>query len=221
MLFRSSAERILRRWLAAEANLRWWPNCRLLEVRRHGSRITSVEVEHAGARERLLPQLVIDGSDRGDLLPLAQAAFDLGWEAREQTGEPSAPTAAAMANQTFFQQQPVQSPTWVVMGQLDPSVTPPQPDKPLPAPFTLATQRFGLARTLCYGRLPGGAVMLNWPLHGNDWHGGLARAFSSDAPAESELNQQMRAHSLAFAEALRDASDGLLRSGAEIGIAHV
>lgn len=210
----ASAERILRRWLAAEANLRWWPCSQLLEVRCDGPRITAVDVEHQGERHQLRPALVIDGSDRGDLFPVAQAAFDLGWEARERTGETSAPSAEALEQEAFYQQQPVQSPTWVVMGQLSPTADPLQDSAPVRAPFSQATQRFGMARTLSYGRLPGGLVMLNWPLDGNDWHHGLERAFSPIASDQRALNLAMRAHSLDFAAALRDASDGLLRPGA-------
>jgi hypothetical protein len=209
----ASAERILRRWLAAEARLRWWPCCRLLSVRRQGPRIAAVAVEHNGERQHLGASLLIDGSDRGELLALADAPYDLGWEAQEQTEEPSAPTAEAMARDPFFQRQPVQSPTWVAMGQLAAAAGPDQPSQPLPPPFSEATARFGLRRTLTYGRLPGGLVMLNWPLHGNDWHEGLERAFSSDHHEQQVLNSAMRAHSLAFAEALRDASDGWLQPG--------
>ncbi|MFN6134344.1 MAG: FAD-dependent oxidoreductase [Synechococcaceae cyanobacterium] len=210
----ASAERILRRWLAAEARLRWWPCCRLLSVRRDGSRIAAVEVEHDSERQLLRAGLRIAGSDRGDLLAWADAAFDLGWEARELTGEASAPSAEAMAQDQFFQRQPVQSPTWVVMGQLAATAAPDQPSRPLPAPFTQATERFGLRRTLTYGRLPGGLVMLNWPLHGNDWHQGLERAFSAAGEDQRALNDAMRAHSLAFATALQDASAGWLQPGA-------
>jgi hypothetical protein len=64
--------------------------------------------------------------------------------------------------------------------------------------------------------------MLNWPLHGNDWHGGLQRAFASGGPAaafpadgaEAELAAQMRAHSGAFAQALAVASGGRLEAAA-------
>jgi hypothetical protein len=209
----ASAERILRRWLAAEARLSWWSCCRLLSVRRDGPRIAAVAVEHSGEHKQLLASLLIDGSDRGDLLALADAAFDLGWEAQEQTGEPSAPSAEAMAREPFFRRQPVQSPTWVVMGQLAPSAGPDQPLQPLPPPFSEATARFGLRHTLTYGRLPGGLVMLNWPLHGNDWHQELERAFSADLDDQQALNSAMRAHSLAFAKALREASGGWLQPG--------
>jgi hypothetical protein len=64
--------------------------------------------------------------------------------------------------------------------------------------------------------------MLNWPLHGNDWHGGLQRAFASGGPAaafpgdgaEAELADQMRAHSDAFGQALAVASGGRLEAAA-------
>jgi len=217
----TTAEQILQDWVAAEAKLLWWPGCRLLAVERHGSLITAVRVEVDGEQRRLACQVVIDGSDRGDLLPLAEAPFRFGWEPQEQWGEPSAPSAERIRTEAFFKEQPVQSPTWVVMGQLqsehleadpvrgiDPTACP-----QLPAPFERACEAFGLERTLTYGRLPGGLVMLNWPLHGNDWHWGLERAFSNDPAQEAELFHAMQAHSLRFAEALIEASGGWLQRG--------
>ena len=221
----ATAEAILQDWVGALPNLVWMPQCRLLEVKRRGAQISAVEVERsvAGARERerITCTLVIDGSDRGDLLPLAQAPFRLGWEPQEQWGEPSAPSRQRLESEPFFEQQPVQSPTWVVMGQLAGDRLQPDPERgldpagvpALPAPFEQACEAFGLERTISYGRLPGGLVMLNWPLHGNDWHDGLDRAFSGDAGAEAELAGEMQAHSLRFADALERASGGWLQRG--------
>ncbi|MCP9796520.1 FAD-dependent oxidoreductase, partial [Cyanobium sp. Lug-B] len=221
----ASAERILRRWVAAEERLDWWSGVRLEAVERDGDRISAVTVEYRGVQRRLLPTVVIDGSDRGELYPLAWAPFRFGWEAREQWQEPSAPTAERLGNDPFFQRQPVQSPTWVCLGQLDERGGTAAPEAeawrrsppPLPEPFAAATDAFGLERTLTYGRLPGGLVMLNWPLHGNDWHQGLERAFpervgGGDAAeaAERELLAAMRDHSETFAAALRQASGGWL-----------
>ncbi|MEB3173228.1 MAG: FAD-dependent oxidoreductase [Cyanobacteriota bacterium] len=210
-----SAETILQGWVQAEAKLQWWPHCQLLEVERLGARITAVRLLHNGRPTRVACRIVIDGSDRGDLLPLAQAPFRLGWEPQQQWSEPSAPSQERLDGESFFAQQPVQSPTWVVMGQLN--AGPPSADLAspavLPAPFEHACQRFGLERTITYGRLPGGLVMLNWPLEGNDWHTGLERAFSGDASAEAELFGAMQAHSLSFAKALMEASGGWLQLG--------
>ena len=216
-----TAEAILQDWVRAEDRLTWWNGCRLLEVERQGSRIRSVLVEHADALHRIACTVVIDGSDRGDLLPLAEAPFRLGWEPQEQWGEPSAPSQQRLDSEAFFWEQPVQSPTWVVMGQLQSDRLKPDPSRGidpagqpvLPEPFERACESFGLERTLTYGRLPSGLVMLNWPLHGNDWHWGLERAFSSDATQEAELYAEMQNHSLRFAEALEEASGGWVKLG--------
>ncbi|MEY3963738.1 MAG: hypothetical protein RLZZ106_993, partial [Cyanobacteriota bacterium] len=217
----TTAERILQDWVKGEPNLLWWPGCRLLAVERDGSLITAVRVETAGEQRRVRCQVVIDGSDRGDLLPLAEAPFRLGWEPQEQWGEPSAPSQERRDTEQFFHEQLVQSPTWVVMGQLQSDRLPKDPARGmdpegrqhLASPFELACQTFGLERTITYGRLPGGLVMLNWPLHGNDWHWGLERAFSGDPTHEHQLNHDMQAHSLRFAEALQEASSGWLHLG--------
>jgi len=217
----ATAETILQDWVRAEPRLLWWPGCRLQEVEREGSLINAVRVEVDGQQRRVGCQVVIDGSDRGDLLPLADASFRLGWEAQEQWGEPSAPSLERLQSEPFFQNHPVQSPTWVVMGQLASDrfdadaggVVEPGSKSQLPKPFEQACEVFGLERTITYGRLPGGLVMLNWPLHGNDWHWGLQRAFDGDRRQEQELYAEMQAHSVRFAEALGEASGGWLQLG--------
>ncbi len=220
----ATAEAILRRWVAAEPRLRWWPRARVRSLECRESRIVAALVERLqegpgeGGVACLSPAVVIDGSDRGDLFPLAGAAFRFGWEARERWGEPSAPPQEALERDPFFRQHPVQSPTWVVMGQLAPGAGPGALHPELPAPFAGACDRFGLEATLTYGRLPGGLVMLNWPLRGNDWHGDLAAAFPDEGAAAAHevdpaLAAAMGAHSQAFAAALREASGGWLGSG--------
>jgi hypothetical protein len=181
----TTAEAILQNWVQALPNLQWWADCRLLDVERSGSSVRSVLIQRSADVHRIGCDVLIDGSDRGDLLPLAEAPFRLGWEPQQLWAEPSAPSEQRLKSEDFFLQQPVQSPTWVVMGQLqsdrlvaDPaSGVDPQGAPLLPEPFEQACAAFGLERTISYGRLPGGLVMLNWPLHGNDWHRGLERAF--------------------------------------------
>ena len=217
----ASAERILRRWLEAEPPLRWWANCTLGEIRSRGDRIEAVEVHRADGGEStwLRPRVLIDGSDLGELIARAGAPFRLGWEPQELWQEPSAPPRQRMEQEPFFRQQPVQSPTWVVLGQLDRRRPLPPTESTLAAPFRGATETFGLERTLTYGRLPGDLVMLNWPLQGNDWHRDLQRAFGAEggqAPEPAglqELLAEMRQHSLAFLRELQRASDGHLQPG--------
>ncbi len=220
----ATAERILRRWLAAEPTIQWWAGCSLLEVVSRQGQITALQVgRHAAAgaaNVMVQPRIVVDGSDRGDLIGCSGAGFRLGWEAQEQWQEPSAPARQRLDTEPFFRQQPLQSPTWVVLGQLAAPEAPPElATAPAPpAPFAGATEAFGLERTLTYGRLPGGLVMLNWPLHGNDWHHGLERAFAAPASgqptaAEAELSAEMQQHSLQFAEWLGQLSGGWLQPG--------
>ena len=212
------AEAILRRWLAAEPLLGWWPGCCLETVERQGDRLAAVVIDRGRGPERLLPRIVIDGSDRGELLAVAEAPHRLGWEPRELWGEPSAPPRQRLDTDPFFQRQPVQSPTWVAMGRLDPDRPPATTARealPLAHPFEGATEAFGLERTLTYGRLPGGLVMLNWPLAGNDWHEGLQRAFSSPADRlDADLADAMAKHSLSFLSTLTEASGGRLQPAA-------
>ncbi len=217
----TTAEAILQQWVQALPNLQWWSDCQLLDVERSGSSVQAVLIQRSRVVHRIACDVVIDGSDRGDLLPLAEAPFRFGWEAEELWEEPSAPSEQRLKTEDFFRDQPVQSPTWVVMGQLQSDRLEPNADSNndsddqpgLPAPFERACEAFGLQRTITYGRLPGGQVMLNWPLHGNDWHRGLERAFSGDPQQEAELFLEMQAHSLRFAEVLSEASDGWLTLG--------
>ena len=216
----ATAEAILQRWVDQENRLLWWPGCRLLEVERTDSLITALRLTVDGEKRTVKCRVAIDGSDRGDLLPLADAPFCLGWEPKEQWNEPSAPDRQRLSTDPFFRTQPVQSPTWVVMGQLRSDRLPDAPDRrahpggsPLPDPFRGACETFGLEKTITYGRLPSGLVMINWPLHGNDWHHGLERAFLGDTSEEAALFTEMQSHSLSFTEELSKASDGWLELG--------
>ena len=218
----TTAERILQNWVQALPNLQWWTNCQLLDVERSGSSVQAVLIQRCGDVHRIGCDVLIDGSDRGDLLPLVDTPFRFGWEAQEQWDEPSAPKEERLQSEGFFREQPVQSPTWVVMGQLQSDQLVADPASGMDSnstsmlmsePFDQACAAFGLERTISYGRLPGGLVMLNWPLHGNDWHRGLRRAFDAEPKAEQELMEEMQAHSLHFADELQRCSAGWLKRG--------
>ncbi|MCP9889688.1 FAD-dependent oxidoreductase [Cyanobium sp. Aljojuca 7D2] len=216
----ATAETLLREWCSAEPLLHWSAGARVTGAHRQGRRLTALDVEIAGEAHRIQLQVVIDGSDRGDLLPICDASYRQGWEAQELWQEPSAPLQARLDQDPFFAEHPLQSPTWVVMGQLAdeagagtmPGLQTAGPAT-LPPPFEQADQAFGLERTISYGRLPGGLVMLNWPLHGNDWHGHGLELLELEA-ADGPIGAAMQAHSLAFAHALEQASEGWLKPAA-------
>jgi hypothetical protein len=209
----SQAEAILQRWVAEETRLSWWSDVELLDVQHEVDRIVSLTVERRDDAIRLAPTVVIDGSDLGDLMAAAEAPFRFGWEADTLWSEPSAPSSERLDQEPFFQQQPIQSPTWVVMGQLREGAGPDLPVVSPEPPFQDCFESCGLRRTLTYGRLPGGLVMLNWPLNGNDWHQGLDRCISNDRRERQDLAEAMQAHSLRFLHTLRTSSDGWLQAG--------
>ena len=207
------AEAVLQDWVAAEELLTWWPHTNLLDVKRRADGITALTVQHAEETISLNPKIVIDGSDLGDLMARAEVPFRWGWEPRERWNEPSAPSQEQLFSDPFFQRQPVQSPTWVVMGQLTQAGLPAQPLVEPREPFSGCLESFGLERTLTYGRLPGGLVMLNWPKQGNDWHTDLGRCISPDSAQREDLAAAMRGHSRSFLDTLRTCSGGALEPG--------
>ncbi len=208
-----TAEKILQRWVAAEPKLDWRPNCRLEHVHCQQGRLNSVEILSADGVQSFGAEVFIDGSDLGDLLAHTSVPFRWGWEAKEIWDEPSAPEQSRLENEAFFQDQPVQSPTWVVMGQLHGEFAQHHAEAEPRKPFDRCTTNFGLERTITYGRLPSGLVMLNWPLDGNDWHIGLDRAISADGEVRAELAQEMQRHSKEFLAALSECSDGWIVPG--------
>ena len=208
-----TAERILQRWVAAEPKLEWRPHSRLEQVHGQQGRLHSVEIHSANGVETFSADVFVDGSDLGDLLALSSAPFRWGWEAKEIWDEPSAPDQCRLESEAFFQEQPIQSPTWVVMGQLHGDLDPQRADSIPRIPFDRSIASFGLEKTITYGRLPSGLVMLNWPLEGNDWHQGLDRALSADAEVRAELAQEMQGHSKDFLAALSECSGGWIAAG--------
>ena len=207
------AEHLLQSWVQAEPLLQWWSGCCLLGIDRRGDRIQALDLECNGERHRLDSRIWVDGSDLGDLIALADAPFRWGWESQDTWNEPSAPSADALATDAFFRQQPVQSPTWVVMGQLTAAAPESSALSAPAAPFDKALEAVGLERTLTYGRLPGGLVMLNWPLGGNDWHHGLSRSIAPLASERDALDREMQQHSLQFLDQLSRCSGGWLSRG--------
>ena len=203
----ADGERVLQRWVAAEPLLDWRPGLVLRQLEQSGSRFTAAILEGADGLLRVQFEQLVDGTELGDALAVGGVAHRCGWEPQEHWQEPSAPSAADLLSNPFFHQQPVQSPTWVVLGHWR-GASLPEITRPLPAPFTGALSHHPAERLLAYGRLPGNLVMLNWPLDGNDWHDDPGAAFSDDPARRQAQLSGMRAHSLAFLEALTAITDG-------------
>ena len=207
------AEAVLQDWVDHEPTLDWWNGSQLLDVVRSKDRIEALIDCHAGVTTKLTAEVFIDGSDLGDLMALAEVPFRFGWEAQEIWNEPSAPSQDRLSRDPFFEAQPIQSPTWVVLGQCGIGRAPEQPQRSPDAPFERCLDEFGLERVITYGHLPGGLVMLNWPIDGNDWHHGLDRCIAAEPERRANLDAEMQVHSRNFLNTLQTCSGGWLQPG--------
>ncbi|NJL00203.1 MAG: FAD-dependent oxidoreductase [Spirulinaceae cyanobacterium RM2_2_10] len=184
-------------WVQALPNLRWLVGQVPLEVQRVGDRLASVRFPDYEIRA----DVILDGTELGDLLALGDVPHRWGWEWQAEFDEPSAPVAANELTERY----PVQAPTWVAIlqdyGEIAPAIAaPPTAD---PNCFTGAWDGYGGEPFLHYGRLSSDLFMLNWPQQGNDWGDRLDRLLTSEA-ARREWQQEARWHSQAFARYIQE-----------------
>ncbi|KQO10320.1 FAD-dependent oxidoreductase [Agreia sp. Leaf244] len=88
----------------SSGRLRVLHGVRAVAAVRDGDLVTSVDVEDAtrGIRTTLSATIVLDATETGELLPLANIEHVTGFESRHDTGEPSAPDEAQPENQQAF-----------------------------------------------------------------------------------------------------------------------
>ncbi|MEH2329021.1 FAD-dependent oxidoreductase [Nostoc sp.] len=180
-------------WVQELPNLHWISGQVPIEVFRQGDLITGVRF----ADFAVTAKIILDGTELGDLLPLADIPYRWGWELQSEWGEPSAPVTFNSLTQKY----PVQAPTYVVIMQdFGESIAPEISAAPNynPSQFTGAWDAYGAETFLNYGRLPGGLFMMNWPICGNDYGEGVGRLIESDV-SRGEFIQESRWHSQNFA----------------------
>ncbi len=135
-------------------------------------------------------RILIDATDLGDVLAAVGCGFDLGMDARDQTGEPMAPEQANDIVQDF---------TWcAVLQDFGPGTdhTIPRPEGYDPALFRCCCLPEGMDTLDCggekphpcrtmldYAKLPGDKYLINWPIHGNDFYAPLAALSEADREA--------------------------------------
>lgn len=160
---------IFKAMAAAEKQLTVLHGYHLIEVLKDGNKVTGAVFENE-KKEKLTVQakVVVDATDLGDALAMADAAYDLGMEARSVTGEANAPETANNI---------VQDLTWVAVlkdfGQ-NADMTIEKPASYDPELFrgscamTVDSIAIDCDKMLTYGKLPNNKYMINWPKHGND-----------------------------------------------------
>ncbi|MDZ8083571.1 MAG: FAD-dependent oxidoreductase [Nostoc sp. DcaGUA01] len=185
-------------WVGELPNLHWISGQVPLEVYRQGDSITGVRF----ADFAVTAKIILDGTELGDLLALADIPYRWGWELQSEWGEPSAPVTFNSLTERY----PVQAPTYVViMEDFGEAVAPEIPAAPNynPSLFAGAWDNYGAQTFLNYGRLPGDRFMINWPICGNDYGEGVDRLIKSDV-ARGEFIQESRWHSQNFARFIQN-----------------
>lgn len=183
-------------WVAAEKSLTWISEQTPLGVKRNGDRLTSVRFSDY----EIHADLILDGTELGDLLALGDVPHRWGWDWDEAFAEPSAPAEPNLMTKTY----PVQSPTWVFYMQKN-------GEKP-PVGYSDYTKFKGAWREgdldlfMNYGGLPDGKFMLNWPIAGNDY--GLDANRLLNPETRQDFYKDAQAHSFAFADYIYRESDG-------------
>ena len=168
-------DRIFKEMAAAEPSLRVLLSHRFVDVVRDGSRVRGAVLEDlaTGRRVEVGAKVVVDGTDLGDVLARAGAAFDLGLEADSVSGENAGIAASSDV---------VQDLTWcAILKDYGPGAdrTIPRPAGYDPAEFDCSSTSYckdatrekptvDARKMLDYARLPGGKYLVNWPNHGND-----------------------------------------------------
>lgn len=183
-------------WVKAEKSLTWIAGQTPLEVKRQGDRLTGVRFQDYFIEA----DMILDGTELGDLLALGEVPHRWGWDWAENFNEPSAPKAPNLMTETY----PVQSPTWVFYLQKN-GVKPPQSNQDF-AKFATAWTDYGLDYFMQYGGLPDGKLMVNWPIAGNDY--GLDANRLLDPVTRQEFYKDAQDHSFAFADYIYQESQG-------------
>jgi FAD dependent oxidoreductase len=185
-------------WVRELPNLHWIAGKVPLSVLRQGDCVTGVRFADFTVKAKI----ILDGTELGDLLALGEIPHRWGWELQSQWREPSAPADFNFITQKY----PVQAPTWVVIMQdfgeeVAPKI-PPAPNQDL-SMFAGAWDDYGAEKFLNYGRLPGGLLMVNWPICGNDYGKEVGRLIESET-SKSEFLQECRWHSQNFAHFIQN-----------------
>jgi hypothetical protein len=149
---------------------------RMVEVRRDGD-LWNVMLENAGGmRSVVTADVLIDGTELGDLAKACGVKYRIGMESSSQTGESIAPEKA---------NDVIQDLTYVVMlkdygPEADMTIEKPAGYDPAPFYNSAVNSKntenptgqtiWDPQMMITYGRTPGGKYMINWPIYGNDYY---------------------------------------------------
>ena len=170
---------------------------------RFGTRLLALAEEPGGWRATLVQgrdtltvraKVLIDATELGDVAALAGVGYDIGMDARAESGEAIAPEAA---------NDIVQDLTYVaILQEYDHDVTIPEPEGYDKSDFACSCRSADCVNAthgrvlwspremLDYGKLPNGKYMLNWPIEGNDYYTNIIELSPAERAAELEKAKQ-------------------------------
>ena len=170
---------------------------------RFGTRLLALAEEPGGWRATLVQgrdtltvraKVLIDATELGDVAALAGVGYDIGMDARAESGEAIAPEAA---------NDIVQDLTYVaILQEYDHDVTIPEPEGYDKSDFACSCRSANCVNAthgrvlwspremLDYGKLPNGKYMLNWPIEGNDYYANIIELSPAERTAELEKAKQ-------------------------------
>ncbi|HSD67833.1 MAG TPA: FAD-dependent oxidoreductase [Vicinamibacteria bacterium] len=196
------ADRVFKEMAAAEPSLRVLLRHRFVDVLKEGGRVRGAVLEDLATNRRVeaRAKVVVDGTDLGDVLARAGAAFDLGLEADSVSGENAGISASSDV---------VQDLTWCAIlkdYRSGADRTVPRPEGYDPGEFDCSSTSYcrdatrekptvDARKMLAYAKLPGGKYLINWPNHGNDTY--LNVVGFDDAARERAL-ENAKARTLRF-----------------------
>ena len=149
--------------------------------------------------EEIVCKVIIDGTELGDIAARLGVAYDKGMESRHDTGEDIAPEEA---------NDIIQDLTMVmILKDYGRDVTIPEPEGYDAELFACACDNprcrtpkepdrlWSKQMMMSYGQLPGGKIMINWPIEGNDFYVDMIDL----SPEErEEAIQRAKHHTLCF-----------------------
>ncbi len=159
-----------------ESRLQLLKNSRIEAVERDGS-IWHVTIATRGKTIVVDAKIVIDATELGDIAKMCGVGYDIGMESRHETGEDIAPEESNGI---------IQDLTYVaIVKDYGKDVTIPKPEgynrdlyaccceNPLCVNPKEPDRVWSTAMMMSYGKLPGGKIMLNWPIEGNDFYANI------------------------------------------------
>ncbi len=192
---------IFAKMAAAAPKLTLWHGARFVSAKKLERGWEVVVAKQNEGEVRVKCRILVDATDLGDVAAAVGCGYDLGMDARSETGEPMAPEQS---------NDIVQDLTWCAILKdfgkgadktiakpegydpaafkccCDPSPQPPKAEeapcpgeKPHPCPTMLN-----------YAKLPGGKYLLNWPLHGNDFYANVSELPQNERLAFYEKAKQ-------------------------------